>query len=94
MWAALAGAGPWAAFLAVCALIAYGYQRDWIISAARYRRRESEQEANLAAERRIADYHEKRADKEADRADRAQDALTRLVAELPDALRQVKAGGS
>jgi hypothetical protein len=38
--------------------------------------------------------HERRADFESQRADVAMAALTKLTAELPEALRQVKAGAS
>lgn len=76
----------------MCLGIVVAYQRDWVISLAEYKRRESEHERAIAAEQRIAAYHEKRADKEAERADKAIEQLVQFAAELPPALRQIKAG--
>lgn len=98
-WSALAGASPYALFLALCAGIVVSFARDWVISAKRYDRREREweqrYERDIASERRIADYQEKRAVQEGTRADRATEALTALSAQMPEALealRQAKAG--
>ena len=95
-WSSLSAAGPWAAFLALCAGITLAFARDWVISAKRYDRREQEweqrYERDIAAERRISDYADKAREKEAERADRATAALTELSKPLPEALRQAKAG--
>jgi len=92
VWAAVGAAGPWAAFLGMCLGIVIAYQRDWVISLAEYKRREVEHERAIAAEQRIAAYHEKRAEVETERADRAVAQLATLASALPEALRQIRGG--
>jgi hypothetical protein len=103
-WSVLAGApAGWSAFLALCLYIVVAFLRDWLISGKRYDRREREwkerYERDIAAEQRVAAYAEKareqesaRADRESTRANLATAALTAQAAQLPEALRQAKAG--
>jgi hypothetical protein len=84
MVAALMAAGPWAAFLMLSAYIAWAYHSGRVLSLAEHNR-------ILAAEQRVTSLHERRADIEAQRADVAVAALTKLTAELPEALRHLRA---
>lgn len=80
----LAVAGPWASFGGLALLIVYAYHSGRVLSLAEHNR-------ILAAEQRVTSLHERRADIEAQRADVAVMALVKLNAELPEALRALKA---
>lgn len=91
MVAALMAAGPWAAFLLACGFIAWAYHSGRVLSLAEHKRIMAVQEAMTSLHERRADIQERRADTEAQRADVAHAALQKLTAELPEALRQLRA---
>jgi hypothetical protein len=75
-------------------LITLAFARGKVISPAEYKRTLDQHAREIAAEQRITQYHEKRAELEASRADTATAALVKLVAELPEALRFATTGSS
>lgn len=102
-WSTLVGAGPWAAFLAGCAIIVWFYATDRVISRKEYHRRQGELEDGhkqaLAAKDELIALYKASAtieaaarDRERERGDAATAQLTKLAVELPEALRQLKAG--
>lgn len=81
VWAAV---GQWGPFGGLVVLIVYYYSSGRVLSLAQHRRIMAVQEA-------MTSLHERRADIEAQRADVAVAALTKLTAELPEALRHLRA---
>ena len=97
-WSTLNTAGAWSAFFGLLLWLLWKYSRGKIISEAEHLRRAAalteERDQAVATERRIGTYHEKRAEVAEAARDRAHEALIALTQQLPEALRQAKAGSA
>ena len=92
MWSLVASASPYALFVALCVYVVSDYRRGKVVSLTQHQRELAAKDELVALHKARADTEAAARDRERERGDAATAQLTRLAVELPEALRQLKAG--